>query len=274
MAGSVGSEPSKMRNYNFNLPCSSKCEKVQNDGLAMDIKGFDPFDTGAESVSNSVERSSPINTFPVGTLSQDMARVTETGVEMKGVHHSVKDLEEDEGYFSPYSKELKVEKKPSQSVYPLSQFDSSPFLSLRVNEHQPESSSESSCYKQALLSGLDASFAIGYSDAILSGPLLEHVNIPSEPKVKDLDELSNIHLPIFESSVCHSVMLNSNISSEQSRRVSEEVQGGIMEPVHEGRSSFSVEESTLDISYETTIPLKVQVSYDHRCRILHARNQY
>lgn len=157
MAGSVhvGSEPSKMRNDHFNLPCSSKYEKVQDDGLAMDIKGFDPF------VSNSVGRSSPINTFPVGTLRQDMARVTETGVEMKGMHHSVKDLEEDEGYFSPCSKELKVEKKPSQS-----------------------------------------------------------------------------------------------------------------EPVHEGRSSFSLEESTLDISYETTIPLKVQVGYDHRCCILHARNQH
>lgn len=126
MAGSVhvGSEPSKMKNNHFNLPCNLKCDKVQNDGLAMDIKGFDPFDRRTESVSDSVERSSPINTFR-----QDMARFTETGVEMKGVHHSVKDLEEDEGYFSPYRKELKVEKKPSQSVYPLSQFDSSPLLS-------------------------------------------------------------------------------------------------------------------------------------------------
>lgn len=141
-------------------------------------------------------------------------------------------------------------------------------------EHHPESSSESNCYKEALLSGLDTSFAIGYLDAILNGPLLEHVNIPSEPKVKDLDELSNVHLPISESSVCHSVMLNLNISSEQSRKVAEEVQEGIMEPVHEDRSSFSMEESTLDTSDETTIPLKVQVRDDHRCRILHAHNQH
>lgn len=129
------------------------------------------------------------------------------------------------------------------------------FSEVPEDECQPES-----CQKQVSPSGQHSSFIVNDLDAILSGPLLEPVKSPVEPLEGDMDELWNFGLPIFESSMCHSVTVKLNASSDQSRQVSEEVQGGMMEPIHECQATLGGEESTLDTSYETTLPLQVQVS--------------
>uniref|UniRef100_A0A8C4DFX2 S100P-binding protein n=1 Tax=Dicentrarchus labrax TaxID=13489 RepID=A0A8C4DFX2_DICLA len=87
-----------------------------------------------------------------------------------------------------------------------------------------------------------------------AGGPLESVNSPVESLEGDVGEAWNIGLPIFESSLCHNVTVKLNASG-QSRQVSEEVKGS-----HTGLVTLSGDESTLDTSYETTLPLQVQVS--------------
>lgn len=159
-------------------------------------------------------------------------QIKETREGIKEMHQNVINVEEDNGYFSSHVKDFKK-----------------------------ISNSESGCHRQTSSSQQHASFSVTDADAILSGPLLEPVNSTVEPLEGDVDELWNIGLPIFESSVCHSFTVALNASSEQNRPVSDEVQGGMMEPVNESQAPLCGEESTLDTSYETTLPLKVQVSY-------------
>lgn len=140
---------------------------------------------------------------------------------------------------------------------------SSPFLEMHEvevprKECHPESSSQSSCYKQKLPPGQD-----NYLDCILSGPQLKPVDLLEG----DLDESCDIGLPILESSVCPGVTEKVTASSEQSRLMSEEVQGG-KESIHECQVTLDGEESPLDTSYETTLPLQVKVkliSYSRHC---------
>uniref|UniRef100_A0A3B4UHV4 S100P-binding protein n=1 Tax=Seriola dumerili TaxID=41447 RepID=A0A3B4UHV4_SERDU len=92
---------------------------------------------------------------------------------------------------------------------------------------------------------------------IVSGPL-ESVN--SDSLDGDVDDMWNIGSPIFESSLCHSVAVKLNADSEKSRQVTEEVRAAVMEPIDVCHATHSGEEATLDTSYETTLPLQVQVS--------------
>ena len=145
--------------------------------------------------------------------------------------------------------------------------DDKGYLSLSIlpqlEESHSESSSLPSCHKQAALSGSDNSFAINDLDPVVSGPVFPSVHSNVE-HLKDDVEVWNIGLPIFESSLCHNVTVKCNAAGERttevSEEVSEEVQGGEVEPLPVCLATFGEEETSLDTSYETTLPLNVQVS--------------
>lgn len=182
----------------------------------------------------------------------------------KVVCENVRDVEEDIGYISmSYKKELG--KDPSDSVctqrHPAT---SSPMFKIGDvkapdDERHADSSSKTDCHKQAALSGQHVSFTISDSCPVVSDPLLESVNSPVELLDGDVEEEWNIGPPTFESSVCHSVTVKLNAGSEPSRHASEEMQGGLSESVNECQATLG-EDDTLDTSYETTLPLQVQVS--------------
>lgn len=210
-----------------------KCEKVRN-GVSYlefdEILSLSLCGTKAERLPDNVEGcKSPTGNNPAVERGDGQIKETREGI--KEMHQDVINVEEDNGYFSSYAKDFKTP------------------------------NSESGCHRQTSSSQQHASFSVSDADAILSGPLLEPVNSPFEPLEGDVDELWNIGLPIFESSVCHSFTVALNASSEQNRPVSDEGQGGMMEPINECQAPLSGEESTLDTSYETTLPLQVQVSY-------------
>lgn len=190
---------------------------------------------------------------------------------------NVKDVEEDKGYFSmSYIKDLKTGKDPSQLGYlQLPPAASSPLLrkvevEVPEDDCHPEDSSEPKCHEQAALAGQHISFTVRDLCPIVSGPLLESRNSPVESLEGDVEEVWNIGLPIFESSVCHNVAVKLNAGSEQSRRVSDEVQGALIDSIHECQATLGGEETTLDTSYETTLPLKVQVSCEVAWSCTHA----
>nr|XP_046269118.1 S100P-binding protein-like isoform X2 [Scatophagus argus] len=181
-------------------------------------------------------------------------------------HVNVKDIEEDNRYSSlSYIKDFKTGKDPSWSLDPqLSQAVSSPLFRIdnfevTEVECQPERSTHPGCHKQAVLSGQGVSFTVSDLDPVVSGPLLESVNSPVELLEGDVEEVWNIGFPIFESSVCHNVIVKLNSDSDQSRQVSENVHGSIIDPNHGCRPTLGGEGTTLDISYEATLPLQVQV---------------
>eukprot|EP00064_Thunnus_orientalis_P006042 superscaffoldBa00000612_g6056 len=177
----------------------------------------------------------------------------------KDVHLNVQDEEEDKGYFSmSYLKDCK-------RVNPqLSPATSSPMLRIgevKVAEDDchPESSAESGCHTQAVLHGPRVSFTVSDLCPTVSGLPSEPVISPVEALEGDVEEAWTIGPPMFESSVCHNVTVKLDAGSEQSRQVSEEVHGGVIEPLHKCQTTLSGEETTLDTSYETTLPLQVQV---------------
>ncbi|XP_071327438.1 uncharacterized protein [Trachinotus anak] len=177
------------------------------------------------------------------------------------MHLNVKDEDTDKGYFSmSYIKNLKTGKSPPQCGYPqLFTAASSPLHRIGEiqgpqNESHPENSSE-----QAMLSGQQNLFSVSDLCPTVSGPRLETKNSDVDSLDGDVEEMWNIGPPIFESSVCHSVTVTLNAGSEQSRQVIEEVCGDVMEPIRECQTTLSGEEATSDTSYETTLPLQVQV---------------
>lgn len=220
---------------------SLKCEKVPNPGRASVIRSRITLDPCGEGLSDSTEQSrSPFqHTFP-----QVPPR---PGVIRGEKHLGGRDLEEDEGYSSPFLKNLN---QPLQGVF------SSPFLHRRATDLQPESS-ESRCHERILLRGEDELFAADGLDE--SGPTLEHVDAP----VASLEAAlcgSNIGLPLLESSMCDSDRVKLNDGSEGTRQVSEEVQKRKLEPVRECRTTLVELDSNLDITYEATFPLQVKVT--------------
>ncbi|XP_032356464.1 S100P-binding protein [Etheostoma spectabile] len=158
----------------------------------------------------------------------------------KEMHLHVK---EDKGYFSmSYIKDLKMGKNPSQSVYSqVHPATSSSLLRLGAVEtpekgylrvisekgDHPECSSKPGCPKQAAQSGQKVSFTVRDLCPILNGPMLKSDNCTVEALEGDVDEAWNIGSPIFESSVVQATPCGA--------------------------------ETTLDTSYETTLPLQVQV---------------
>lgn len=180
----------------------------------------------------------------------------------KKMHLSVKDDEEDKGYFSmSYVHDLKIGKIPPQSGQPQLPTATSDTLQRmgEVEGSQDGSHAESSS-KQAELSEQHVSLSVSDLCAIVSGPPLEAVNSHVDCLDGDVEEMWNIGSPIFESSMCHSVTAKLDTGSEQIRQVTEEVQGGVTEPIHECQATFNGEETTSDTSYETSLPLQVQVS--------------
>lgn len=121
-----------------------------------------------------------------------------------------------------------------------------------------ESSSDSGCHTQAVLCGPYITFTV--SDPSVSGLPLESVNCPVEPLEGDIEEVWHIGLPIFESSMCHNVTVKLQAGGEQSRPTPEEVQEGVTEPLYKCQTTLSGEEVSPDSSYETTLPLQIQVS--------------
>lgn len=185
--------------------------------------------------------------LPSGLLRQGVKRVRQTEK-----HLSVRGLEEDEGYSSPFSKDL----KPSQSVS--TRASSSPLLSHKTDFH-PESL-KSRCHDQLPLSWKDDLFAADGLGLIVGGSDLNHVNA-SVVSVEDHLDGASIGLPLLESSVCDTLRVNLNDGSEQNRQGSGEVQEHL-EPVHECWTTLAEQDSTLDPSYETTLPLQTKVTWN------------
>lgn len=157
-------------------------------------------------------------------------------------------------------KALLITEEPKQE---LDRGDDKGYLSLSILPQLDESHSESSplpsCHKQAALSGSDNSFTINDLDPIVSGLLLPSGNSTVDHLQDDV-EVWNIGLPIFESSLCHNVTVKCNAAGERTTEVSEKVQGGMVEPLPVCQTTLGEEETSLDTSYETTLPLQVQVS--------------
>ncbi|KAM7376480.1 hypothetical protein PAMP_006211 [Pampus punctatissimus] len=256
------------------VPDSLKCENVLlNFGPTFDFdvddimclspfgtcsaKGFsDHSESGKNPGSNTLQNKALL--IPTVTHGQELER----GDLVEGQEELKKDINQnvkDEGYFSlSLLKDCKI-------VNPqLHQTTSSPmFRTAEVGEAEnkchPEKSSELGCPTQAVLHGPHVSFTGSDLCPAVSGLPLESAKSAVEPLEEDVEEMWDIGLPIFESSMCRSVTVKLNADSEQSKRVSEEVQGDVMEPPHKCQTTLSVEEVTLDTSYETTLPLQVQV---------------
>ncbi|XP_034530967.1 S100P-binding protein-like isoform X2 [Notolabrus celidotus] len=176
----------------------------------------------------------------------------------KKMYLNSKDGEEDKGYFSvSYIKDLELGKNLSLSGYsPLPLLTSSPRVSTgevkaREDESQPESSTKPDCPKQAVLSVKDVSFTNTELCPIVSGRQLES-NFPEELFEGDVEEVWDIGQPIFESSVCQKISVKLDDVGQQ---VSGKLKEDVMEPIRECQATLGIEETTLDTSYESTLPL-------------------
>lgn len=230
------------------FPCSSPSEKVPYVAPAFDLDVDDilclsPFGNNSNRMSDS-EKSckSQVGTIfaavPLGKMQRKNGHPVATQEKVQELHLNTRSVEEDRGYFSSYMEDQIRSKELSQTVVQQPPQASSGQLLLacevEANKHQSESSA----------SGKHFSFLENDLDIILTG---SH----SSEALEGDEELWNIGLPIFESSMCHNATVNLDGSTSQSKRVSE---GGVMDSLHEGG-----EESTLDTSYETTLPLQVKV---------------
>lgn len=235
------------------FPHSSPSEKVPYVAPAFDLDVDDilclsPFGSNYKRVSDS-EKSceSQVGTafaaVSLGKMQRKDGHPAATQEKIQEVHLNTRSVEEDRGYFSSYMEDQIRSKEPSQTVHQQpSQASSSQLLlacEVEADKHQSES-----FRKQRSASGRHSSFLENDLDIILTG---SH----SSEALEGDEELWNIGLPIFESSVCHNATVNLDGSISQSKRVFE---GGVIELLHEGG-----EESTLDTSYETTLPLQVKV---------------
>ncbi|XP_031144496.2 S100P-binding protein isoform X2 [Sander lucioperca] len=224
-------------------PHSLRCEKDLAPAFDCDVEDIlclNPLGTAV-----GFSQNKPVLTVANGQhLDRGDGQVEEGREELKKeMHLNVNDVEEDKGYFSmSYIKDLKMGKNPSQSVYSqvppatsssllrLGEVETPEKEYLRVRSKKgdhPECSSEPGCPKQAVRSGQEVSFTVRDLCPIVSGPLLKPDNCPVELLEGDVDEAWNIGSPIFESSMFQATP------------------GGA--------------ETTLDTSYETTLPLQVQV---------------
>lgn len=235
-------------------PHSLRCEKDLAPAFDCDVEDIlclNPLGTAV-----GFSQNKPVLTVANGQhLDRGDGQVEEGREELKKeMHLNVNDVEEDKGYFSmSYIKDLKMGKNPSQSVYSqvppatsssllrLGEVETPEKEYLRVRSKKgdhPECSSEPGCPKQAVRSGQEVSFTVRDLCPIVSGPLLKPDNCPVELLEGDVDEAWNIGSPIFESSMFQATP------------------GGA--------------ETTLDTSYETTLPLQVQVSRVAIDVVLHA----
>ncbi|XP_029316821.1 S100P-binding protein [Cottoperca gobio] len=211
---------------NGTVPHSLRCEKVLLNAPAFDCDVDDILSVNPLGKLVSCENKPVLN--PTVAHGQELERgdgqVDEGREELES---NVKD----EVYFSmAYIEDLKMGKNPSQSVYSqLPQDTSIPLLGeVEVSQKcHPECISEPGCHEQAALSRRHVSFPVCDSGPIVSGPVLASDNCPVETLEDDVEEAWNIGSPILESSVFQTTLLE--------------------------------EESTLDTSYETSLPLQVQV---------------
>lgn len=234
------------------FPHSSPSDKVPYVAPAFDldvdnILCLSPFGNNYKRMSDS-EKScksqvgTTFATVPLGKMQRKDGHPVATQEKIQEVHLNTRSVEEDRGYFSSYMEDQIRSKELSQTVLQQPPQDSSSQLLLAcevaADKHQSES-----FRKQRSAFGKHSSFLENDLD-ILTG---SH----SSEALEGDEELWNIGLPIFESSVCHNATVDLDGSISQSKRVSED---GVMDSLHEGG-----EESTLDTSYETTLPLQVKV---------------
>lgn len=111
--------------------------------------------------------------------------------------------------------------------------------------------------EQTVLSGQKIPVTVSDICSSVCVPLLDSVNCPVESLEGDAEDILNIGPPIFESSLCCTDTVTVHTGSEQSRLLSEVLQEGSIGPIHEHHTT---EEVTVDTSYESTLPLQVQVS--------------
>lgn len=219
-----GDVSSNMRDNHSRQPFRLHLQ-VQNQGLAPGVKApltFDP--AGGRRSVRATQSWSPVRPIsPPVPLRQRERRVKQ--VEN---HASVRDLEEDEGYFSPFNRDFNGCTKPSRSVFYGS--SSSPLLSPRKTRSQP-GRSRSGCHERTPLCRQDKLLAADDLGLVASG------------------------------SVCGRVALKVNYGSEQNRQVSMEVQEHTWEPVH-GRWTKLVErDAPPHASYEAASPLQLKVTW-------------
>uniref|UniRef100_A0A8D3CDD7 S100P-binding protein n=1 Tax=Scophthalmus maximus TaxID=52904 RepID=A0A8D3CDD7_SCOMX len=176
----------------------------------------------------------------------------------KEMHLNVTEEEEDEGYFSMFSiKDHKEANNSPPSGY--IQRSAASYNPLhRIGEVKgaqdglhPEISSE-----QAAVSGQHVSFAVNDLCPAVSGPPLESVE--SDPLDGDVEETWNIGPPMFESSMCHSLKAKFDTGRERPK-VTEDVQRGVVDFIDLTHDTLDGDEVTLDTSYDSTLPLQVQV---------------
>ncbi|XP_062252453.1 uncharacterized protein LOC133961386 isoform X2 [Platichthys flesus] len=154
---------------------------------------------------------------------------------LKTEHYlNVSDEEDDDGYFSMFHKRehwTDEVREPWDVCH-------------------PESSSG-----QAAISSRHISFTHSDLGPTVSGPQLESLEGDSE-------EGWTIGPPMFESSLCHSVTVKLSAGSEQSRKVTEELQHGVTEPVYDCQATVRRDTATVqspDTSYEATLSPQVKV---------------
>lgn len=241
-----GDVPSE-RDNGFRMPFRSKWDQAQNQGRAPGIKTrftFDRLDAADECASQSWGPVQPI--LPPVPPRQAVRRV-----KPKEKCLSWRDLEEDEGYFSPFNKDFNAWNKPSRCVF--SGSSSSPLLAHKTC-FRP-GSSESGSHGQTSPSHQDEFLAD--NGQIVSGSILQPLNAD----VGSLDDdRSDTGLPVLQSSMCGSVRVELNCGREQKRQVSVEVQEHMLETVNGGWTTLVEQDSILDTSYETTFRLHVKVT--------------
>lgn len=235
------------------FPHSSPSEKVPYAAPAFDLDVDDilclsSFGNNYKRMSDSEKscKSQVGTTFaavPLGKMQRKDGHLAATQ-EIQEVHLNTRSVEEDRGYFSSYMEDQIRSKDLSQRVHQQPPQASSSQLLLAC-EVEADKHQSKSFRKQRSASRMHSSFLENDLDIILTG------SHSSEALEGDVEELWNIGLPIFESSMCHNATVNLDGSISQSKWVSE---GGMMESLHEGG-----QESTLDTSYETTLPLQVKV---------------
>ncbi|XP_065822567.1 uncharacterized protein [Labrus bergylta] len=170
---------------------------------------------------------------------------------IKNMVLNVKDVEEDKSYSSVSF--IKDHEMKNLSELPLATSSHQ----IRVDtvkqpedEIQPGSSPEQDSQKQAALSGQVISFTAKDLCPVVYGSQLESLHCPVETLEGDVEDFWNIGPPRFESSLCQKVSEKLDDGVEQ---VSENLQRDVIETIHERQVPLSIEETTLDTSYETTL---------------------
>lgn len=231
-----------------------------DEGIDNLVKSFQSPSKPSQRVQNEpVIGQSPERGLGEGDGKEEVREEMERKGEDDGEHDNgtgEEGIKSDEGYFSRhYLEALKAGGNPSQAVNPLPpQPISSPLVNRRtvLQGEEVDAPCPPNSKYQPVVREEYIVISSTVDDCSLTSNGVQMIYFGG-----DVGEVSwNIGSPIFESSVCNSTTVEPSADGEEGTG-----EGEVAHPVQECQVSLELEDVTVETSYETTLPLKVQVIY-------------